>query len=344
VLNKIKRCMKKTILDCLSLLGILNYLHYKNRNKVTVLMLHGVMAQNESVKWTPLRQQLLPSELERVLGILSKYYHFITIDQCVDLLEGKSVSINNALLITFDDGYRNTLDYALPICERFNIKPIFFITTGHINSGLPFWFDRLDYALQQNIEEKSIIFNYLGVQYVFDNSSRQALIDSYKRFRDQCKNTFNNDVDMSQLFTALSEMLESRSGKALADICREDDWSAIASWQEIDNAFKQKRIDIGSHTVDHWRIDSLSENEILEQLVNSKEEIEANLSTKCHYFCYPNGDYNQLSINLLKQTHYRAAFTTDVGLCKSKDELMTLKRFNFPANKTKSEILYLLNH
>ena len=341
--NKIKRLIKKSIIDYLSLFGILNYLHYKNRHKITVLMLHGVMEQNENVNWEPLRKQLPPSELARILGILSTNYQFITIDQFIALVKGQIAPIHNALLVTFDDGYRNTLDYALPICEQFNIKPILFVTTGHINSGLPFWFDRLDYALQQNMGE-SIEFNYLGVQYAFDTSSREALTESYKKFRDQCKNEFNNDVEMSQLFTALAEMLESRAGKALSDICIEDDWSAIASWSEIENAVKQDRIDIGSHTVDHWRIDSLSENEILEQLVNSKAEIEGNLSTKCQYFCYPNGDYNQMSIELLKQAHYRAAFTTDVGLCKSKDDLMTLKRFNFPANKTKSEILYLLNH
>jgi peptidoglycan/xylan/chitin deacetylase (PgdA/CDA1 family) len=306
-------------------------------------MLHGVMERNEKVNWDPLRKQLPPTELARVLGILSTNYQFITIEEFVDLIEGKTMPIDNALLITFDDGYRNTLDYALPVCEQFNIKPILFVTTGHINSGLPFWFDRLDYALQQNMDEP-IIFNYLGVQYAFDTSSRQALIDSYKKFRDQCKFVFSNDVEMNQLFTVLAEMLESRSGKALADINVEDDWTAIASWSEIKSAVKQGRIDIGSHTVDHWRIDSLSEDEILFQLINSKEEIEARLSTECHYFCYPNGDYNQLSLDLLKQTHYWAAFTTDVGLCKSKDDLMTLKRFNFPANKTKSEILYLLNH
>ncbi|MFT6909795.1 MAG: hypothetical protein ACJAS1_006522 [Oleiphilaceae bacterium] len=57
--------------------------------------------------------------------------------------------------------------------------------------------------------------------------------------------------------------------------------------------------------------------------------IEQELAVKCHYFCLPNGNYNELAIRLLKKTGYRAAFSTDVGLCEENDNLMTLKRFNF---------------
>ena len=337
-----KSFLKKSILNCLEKLGWFTYFHYRYRNNITVLMLHGVMEGNESLDWEPLRRQVPPEELQRVLQILSDKYQFITAKQSIDMLEGKIPIIHNALLVTFDDGYRNTIDYALPICELFGIKPIMFIATNHVNSGLPFWFDRLDYALQQNIG-KEVLFEYQGVKYEFDTSSRDALTQSYKRFRDKCKHHFDNDIEMNKLFDELSHYLEIRTGKALSDFCNKDDWSAIASWTELQDAVNKDRLDIGSHTVDHWRIDRLNKKDILFQLVESKRIIEEKLSTKCDFFCYPNGDYNDLSIELLKKTGYRAAYTTDVGLCKPKDDLMLLKRFNFPSNKMKSEILYLFN-
>ena len=334
--------IKKFITYCLSCIGFIDYLRYKNRHKITVLMLHGVMDVHERSDWSPLRKQLTPTEFKRVLSILSKKYQFITARQCIDMLEEKVPIIDNALLITFDDGYRNTIDYALPICESFGIKPIMFVATGHIDSGLPFWFDRLDYALQQNIG-REVSFDYQGIKYEFDTSSRESLIRSYKQFRDKCKNHFNNDIDMNKLFDELSDYLESRAGKALSDFGNQDDWSAIASWDELREAVNKDRLNIGSHTIDHWRIDSLSKKDVLFQLEASKQAIAEKLSTSCDYFCYPNGGYDRCSIELLKKTGYQAAFTTDVGLCKYMDDLMMLKRFNFPANKTKSEILYLLN-
>jgi peptidoglycan/xylan/chitin deacetylase (PgdA/CDA1 family) len=333
---------KKVGLKFLAKLGILRLLHYKNRQQVTVLVLHGVMEQHEKTSWSPLRPQLPPSELQRMLEVLSEYYQFVNIDQCVNILEEKIPPIDHALLLTFDDGYRNTIDYALPVCEQFGIKPVLFVATGHIDSGEPFWFDRLDYALQQNMGE-IISLEFQGVEYCFDATSRHALKASYQKFRDMCKHTFTDDITMNQLFNALSEMLELRSGKALSDIIAEDDWTSIASWPQLREAVKCGRIDIASHTVDHWRLNSLSEEKILSQLQQSKICVEQKVNVDCQYFCYPNGNYNKLSVKLVKESGYRAAFSTDVGLCQSKDDLMTLKRFNFPSNKTKAELLYILN-
>lgn len=339
---KIKKSIKKLIINLLFLFRCSHYKHQKNKYKIAVLMLHGVMEKSKDSQWVPLRGQLSPNDLKRTLSFLSIYYNFITVDQAVDMLEGKLPFIDNGLVITFDDGYRNTINYGLPICEEFGIKPILFIATGHIDSGLPFWFDRLDYALQQNMGKKISVY-YNNEQYKFDATSRSSLRLSFKEFRDECKNTFTDEIKMSDLFDGISKVLESRSGKALHSICKYDDWSAIATWDDLDHCVKNNKLDIGSHTVDHFRLDRLSNNQVQSQLINSKNKIEEKLSIKCNYFCYPNGDYDKKSMLLVKNNGYKAAFTTDVGLCESKHNLMNLKRFNFPSIKTKPELLYILN-
>jgi len=333
---------KRLLLTILSFTGFLKLLHYKNRHKICVLMLHGVMTEKKKSVWSPLRPQLEPEELERTLRLLSDFYQFITADQAVAMLQGKEPFVHNPMLITFDDGYRNNIDYALPICKQFDIKPIIFLSTKHVDSGMPFWFDRLDFALQQNMGDV-ILISYSGQNYSFDATSRIALAKSFKQFRDEVKCAYSDDNEMNQLFNSLSDELEMRSGKALKDICQKDDWSAIVSWQQLREQVKSGSLDVGSHTLDHWRLDSLNEQQILSQLKQSKVSIEDELTVQCDYFCYPNGNYNNNAKRLVQDAGYLAAFSTDVGLCKIQDDLMTLKRFNFPANKTKSELLYLLN-
>lgn len=333
---------KRLLLIILSVTGFLKFLHYKNRHKICVLMLHGVMTAKKKSAWSPLRPQLEPEELERTLALLSKFYQFITVDQAIAMLQGKELFVDNPMLITFDDGYRNNIDYALPICKQFGIKPIIFLSTKHVDSGMPFWFDRLDFALQQNMG-KVISISYSGKNYSFDATSRVALSNNFKRFRDEVKCTYSDDIEMDKLFNSLSDELEIRSGKALKNICEKDDWSAIISWRQLREEVKSGSLDVGSHTLDHWRLDSLNEEQILSQLKQSKVSIEDKLTVQCDYFCYPNGNYNKNAKRLVQDTGYLAAFSTDVGLCKIQDDLMTLKRFNFPANKTKSELLYLLN-
>ena len=337
-----KHLIKKLMLSCLSLSGFLYFRHYRNKHKITVLMLHGVMHKHKNITWEPLRPQISPNELKRVFEILSCYYQFITVDQCIDMLEEKIPIINNGLLMTFDDGYRNNIDYALPICEMFGIKPVLFVSTSHVDSGLPFWFDRLDYALQQNMG-KLISFSFEGNKYTFDATSRDALRVSFQKFRDDCKLNFTDDIAMNQLFNALSEMLEMKGGKALSDICLNDDWSAVVSWDNLREVVKKGRLDVASHSVDHWRLDRLSKKQILLQLSESKKRIEQELGISCNYFCYPNGDYSREAMDLIKKSRYRAAFSTGGGVCEVNDDLIKLKRFYFPVNKQRLEILYQLN-
>lgn len=305
-------------------------------------MIHGVMEEHANTAWTPLRKQLEPTELKRVLKMLAQSYQFITVKQCVDMLEGTIEPIEYPLLITFDDGYRNNLDYALPICQQLSIKPVIFVATGHIDSGQPFWFDRLDYALQQNMGQ-SISLRYQENEYCFDGRTRKSLALSFKKFRDDCKQRFSNDIEMNLLFIALSEMLEARAGKGLSDLEGDDDWSALSSWTQLRQAVEAGLLDVASHGVDHWRIDRLDKQQALSQLVESKRRIEAELPSKCDYFCYPNGNYNNFTANLLKKSGYHAAFSTDVGLCNRTSNLMALKRFNFPTNKSNNEIIFQFN-
>lgn len=337
-----KPLVKKILLSLFSKLGYLQFLRWKNRNKICVLMLHGVMAPNDKTYWEPLRPQLSPDELTRTLTILSELYTFITAKQAIDILEGKSPSIKHAMLITLDDGYRNNIDYALPIFEKYGIKPVLFVVTGNIDSGLPFMVDRLDYALQQNMGG-ILSIPYAGESYQFDARSREALQESYKVFRDYCKSKFVNDIKMSEVFNAIAETLENQSGCSLEDIYKDDDWSVVASWGMLRKVVQENRLDVGSHTVDHWRLDCLEQLDLLYQLKESKKRIEKELLIKCNYFCYPNGNYNNLAIEKIVGSGYRAAFSTDVGLCAVGDDVNTLQRFNFPANKTKHELLYLLN-
>lgn len=338
----IKRLVKRILIELLYRFGILRLIRNKNRQKITVLMVHGVMAAHDAVSWNPLRKQLCPDELARVLSILADYYQFVTIEQCADMLDGKVPVIDHALMVSFDDGYRNNIDFALPICERFGIRPVLFVATGHIDSGLPFWFDRLDYALQQNMGGQ-IELDYKDKKYSFNATSRQALTSSYQDFRDRCKQDFSDDVLMNNMFSSLSLQLEQRSGKALSDICQIDDWSAIVTWSQLRDCIKDHRLDIASHTVDHWRLASLTEGQIVSQLRLSKSRIEQELRVNCDYFCYPNGEHNELALSLVNQLGYRAAFSTMVGVCAMGDDMLTLKRFNFPSLKTKAQVLYLLN-
>ena len=65
---------------------------------------------------------------------LKCFYNFVTLNDVLDgIVQGKKLPPNSAV-VTFDDGYRNNLDCALPILKRYNIPATIFLTSGYINS------------------------------------------------------------------------------------------------------------------------------------------------------------------------------------------------------------------
>jgi len=48
-----------------------------------------------------------------------------------------------AVAVTFDDGYADNLETALPILESLAVPAAFFVTTGFVESGREFWWDEI---------------------------------------------------------------------------------------------------------------------------------------------------------------------------------------------------------
>ena len=72
-------------------------------------------------------------------------------------------------------------------------------------------------------------------------------------------------------------------------------------------------ITIGAHTVTHPILENCSFERQQKELKDSKETLSKWLKKPIEYFAYPNGDYNTNTLNLLKRTGYKLAFTTKPG-------------------------------
>src|SRR5206468_1438421 len=56
----------------------------------------------------------------------------------------------NPVAITFDDGYRDNYEQALPILRRNSCKAIFFVATSFIDERRLYWWDTLAYLIKQS--------------------------------------------------------------------------------------------------------------------------------------------------------------------------------------------------
>ncbi|MFT5879880.1 MAG: peptidoglycan/xylan/chitin deacetylase (PgdA/CDA1 family) [Moritella sp.] len=346
--------LKTLYLNLLHRLGIFQLFHYFSRHKITILYVHGIMGHENSVmkkstkgngqdhQWTPLRDQLSPQQLAASLHALSQQYTFISLSDAVKILTKDIPPVKNALVITLDDGYLNNIKYGAPLFKQFNIIPSLFIATEHTQHNRPFWFDRLDYALQQIAE------NHYQVQieqdpFCFDCSSRASLKTSYAKFRQIIKTRFTCDMQMRKYLDKITSKIEQETGKALSDIIDQDDWSAIATWQQLAEVINDGSFEIGNHTLNHARLALVDAATMDTEIQQAKNIIEQKLAIKCSSFCYPDNSYSPAVISMIRDRLYACGLTTDTGLNSIGCNMQTLKRFNMPIHKNPKKILYAIS-
>lgn len=93
---------------------------------VPILCYHSVSpASTES------RFRVSPATFEKHIGYICKNYRAIRIDEFLDVLRGGRKR-ENAVVITFDDGYLDNFEFAYPILKRYECPAIVYVATGFV--------------------------------------------------------------------------------------------------------------------------------------------------------------------------------------------------------------------
>ena len=95
------------------------------RRGVFVLELHGIARRRYEEVPAAIQPSFTAADLERTLAWLARRFAFLTPDQA--LAAGA-----RGVLLTFDDGFANNVDQALPLLEKFGAPAIFFVTLQHV--------------------------------------------------------------------------------------------------------------------------------------------------------------------------------------------------------------------
>ncbi len=298
------------------LIGVYHLFRWIHRRSITILFFHGVV-NPDTATWLPVRSSLTTDSLKRQLDILSRYYQFISLEEAVDMLSGQRDLRHNCIACTIDDGYRNAVQEALPILRTYNITPTIFVVSGKMGRPVPYWFDRLDFALQHTART-SIRFCDRIVSW--EHNNRPSMRAACKTIITISRESFSNDVERHK---AISRLLEDLETDAALD--QQDEVLAVLSAEEI-AAVSESQASIGSHTVNHLRlafIDAISANT---ELVISKQEIEHVTKRPCQFLCYPEGSYSDETCRMAKEAGYRAATSSTSGLNRVGDDPYRLKR------------------
>lgn len=109
------------------------------------------------------------------------------------------------------------------------------------------------------------------------------------------------------------------------------------SWEEL-HLLRKEGHTIGSHGLTHRHLSRLTNTEVHNELLASKELLEKELGSTIRLFSFPYGDYTQKSITLMLEAGYTHGFSTSFGFNKSVGEMALLKRWNVKQTTSTNEL------
>ena len=84
------------------------------------------------------------NNFEVQIKYLNKFYNVISLEDAVNMLNSDKRIIDNAVAITFDDGYKNSLSDAYPILKKYKVPATLFLPSGLINENKLAWWDQVE--------------------------------------------------------------------------------------------------------------------------------------------------------------------------------------------------------
>lgn len=209
----------------------------RNLEQPIILMYHSV-AEGQAADYIYPRVRISPQEFEKHLILIRKKFDVLSIDECAQIIESGEKLPRNALVISFDDGYLDNLEVAIPILEAYNFPIVFYLATRYLDASSPQWVDRM-YSIFRYRKEDRIELEYLP-KTKWNLSVREDQIDLFEQL---------NTLMISLLEEEREELL-----KALASKCKfEEDLPRLTlNWEEVARISRtSSNITLGVHTDGH---------------------------------------------------------------------------------------------
>lgn len=97
-------------------------------------------------------------------------------------------------------------------------------------------------------------------------------------------------------------------------------------WYHLNYLVSSGRVFIGNHSQTHANLAEIPSEQLEQEISVSKTDLEESLDTEINCLAYPNGNYNDNVLSILKENKFKIAFTTENGNLHKTTELLKLPR------------------
>lgn len=273
---------------------------------LSILIYHRVLAEPDPL----FPDQFDARRFDRQLGLLKRFFSVLPLLEAVRRLREGCLP-PRAACVTFDDGYADNAEVALPLLQRHGLTACFFIATGYLDGGR-MWNDSVIEAVRHAPGDTLDLSAYgLGrVPIGSPELRREAISRLLARFK---------YLPFEQRQTLAAQL---RGGGAPSPL--------MMRAAQV-GALHRAGMEIGAHTVSHPILATLSDRAACADIANGKQRLESLTGAPVRLFAYPNGvpgqDYGARHVEIVRTLGFEAAVTTNWGVARQGTDLFQLPRF-----------------
>lgn len=232
--------------------------------------------------------------MERQLRFLRRVANVVPLREALEALADGRDLPPRAVAITFDDGYRDNLEVAVPLLRRLGLPATFFLVPGLLSGDLHPWWETLGWAFARG---RGDVLVWEGQRFsLHDGASR------YTSYHDISLQLMRRDrTARDQAVAELTEVLKPTGARGDFFL----DWDGARD-------LVREGFAVGSHTTFHSSLTEEPLDDVRSELKQSRRTLESELGVSIDLLAYPYGtalDYNSDIADAAAAAEYTHAFT-----------------------------------
>ena len=278
------------------------------RRRLSILIYHRVLPEADPFG----RGGPEADQFTQTMRMLGRFFRVLPLSEAIEALRNGKLP-RRAACITFDDGYADNAEVALPILRQLGLPATFFVATSFLDGGR-MWNDTVIEAVRRwpdpvleppGLDLPPLPLNSLEERRAAVGRLLQSL--KYLPHAERERWTAEFAERLGQPLPAL--MMSRGQVRELADAGME----------------------IGGHTRTHPILTSLSDAAARAEIADGRDELQALIGGPVRLFAYPNGkpgtDYTATHARMVRELGFTGAVTTAWGAARADTSPWELPRF-----------------
>jgi peptidoglycan/xylan/chitin deacetylase (PgdA/CDA1 family) len=289
--------MKRLALGAMRRCGLFSLARSLSAKKARILMYHNFSGPNAQPG--ALSNQAIRSQF----NFLQRHYRVVPLLQIAEQLASGKPLDDHIVALTIDDGRRDFYQYMFPLLREFKFPATFFVVSSFIRGENWIWTDKILWLSQQPKPPAALVSG--GLDEVFC---------SLNAMRPQARN---------------AQIQAIAAGAGITIPAQAPPLFAPCSWNELREMADSGLVNIGSHTVTHPILSSITDEESWQELSESRHQIEEGMGRTPESFCFPNGmpgDFRPSQLLQIADAGYKCSVVASFGMVDNGGDRFRLPR------------------